>query len=1022
MRFRRASILAAVLALGACPAGASAAPPPRVVAVEVQPAPTRTAASYQPLLAQRAGQSLDPLAVRQTIERLFATGQFADVRAVEYPAPGGVRLVFETTPNFFVGEIKVIGAPDPATDAEMQDASGLNLGELYSPTAMEEAARRLRERLRVYGYYQPQVEAEVSLDHTRAAALATFLIRPGPVARVGAVSFQVAPPGTPATTQGRAHAFPPAPPALAAQLLRAAKLAPGAPVSRSRLDAAVQRLQAYYGRLQYLAANIVMPTPGFDARTNTVNLTVRINPGPVVTVQTEGSNLDFSTLKRLVPVFQEHAADPELIDEGRRNILTYLQKHGYFDATVDYRRTEAGPELLRILYMIDPGPLEEVKAVLFRGNHYFDEDTLDERVATRPASFLPNFIPGSRGNFSQTLVEDDAAAIADLYHANGFLRVTVTPTVDRNYRGKAHQIAVVFNINEGPQELVHRLTIEGNHAVAAAALQNLITLGPGQPYSNVSVATDRDAILTYYYNAGYEQARMEVSTTPDGLNRVDVVYRIFEGPIQYVNKVFVTGERFVLPRVISHQVAMRPGAPLSQLAMLDTRRNLYDLGLFTDVNVAVQDPSGATASKNVLVTVNEAKRWTFREGVGMLIQGGTGSTAGGASGQPTNAEDALRKLLGTTAVSPLLSFDATRVAMFGREQTLSLSSRYGSLQKRAILSYDFPRFLNHSNMKVDLSTLYDDTFDVRTFRAIREQAGVELDQTFAPTVHILYRLDYRRVAIPAGFLFVNQPEVPLLSRPVRIAIGSINLIWDRRDDPLDTHHGSYNTLETALAKSYSSPTLGVNGNFQFDNFTRLFFQNAEYHPIGKSLVLARSTRIGYEQPFGPLQTISITNPVTGVTTTTRQEVIPIPERFFSGGADSLRGFAINQAGPRDPITGFPVGGTALFVNNLELRFPMIGQNIGGVAFYDAGNVFTSFGAMWRGLVRFHAPSPTDLNFDSQTLGFGIRYRTPVGPIRLDFGYDLNAPRVQQIVTQPAPAEQFVQLPHFNFFFSVGQTF
>lgn len=1015
--------LAAALAVwlvAALPVWAQAPQP--VVAVSVQPAPGRAASDYQSLIAQPIGQALNATAVRKTIENLFATGEFADVQALEYPAPGGLRLEFQTLPNFFIGDIKVINAPDPPTDSELQDASRLELGELFSKTRLSEAADLLRNRLRTYGYYQASVTPEVSLNRATAAADVVFIVGPGQAARIGAVRFEVAPAAAPATGHSQTTVLPPAPPVLQAQLLRVAKLSPRNRVSRNELDAAVQRLQKWYGERNRLAASIVVTQPAYHAASNTADLTIRINPGPLVTVQTEGAKITYAALRKLVPIFQEHAADAELIDEGRRNLTTYLQQHGYFDATVDYRRTEISPQVLRILYLVNPGPLESVQAVLFRGNHYFDTDTLSDRVAVRSASYLPKIIPGSRGRFSEQLVQDDASAIADLYHANGFVHVQVTPNVDRRYQGKPDRIAVIFNISEGRQERVAALAIRGNRAVSTGQLMNLLTIQPGQPYSNVSVATDRDSVLSYYFNAGYEQAQMTVQVTPNGADRVNVVYTLDEGPIQYVHRVFVSGERFVRPSVIGHQVEIKPGAPLSQLAMLNTRRKLYDLGLFTDVNVAVQNPEGDAASRNVLVTVHEAKRWTFREGVGVLIQGGTGATGAGATNQPTSAADALSKLLGTTAVSPLLSFDATRVAMFGREQTLSLNSRYGSLQKRAVLSYDFPRFLNRSNMKVDLAALYDDTFDVRTFRAVREQGGVQLDQTFAPTLHILYRLDYRRVAIPQGFLFVNEQEVPLLSRPVRIAMGSINLISDRRDDPLDTHHGTYNTLEAGLAKSYSSTVIGANQHFQYDNFSRLFFQNASYYSLGKNWVLARSTRVGYEQPFGPLQLVSITNPLTHVTTASLQEVIPIPERFFSGGADSLRGFSINQAGPRDPITGFPVGGTTLFINNLEARFPFLGQNVGGVLFYDAGNVFSGFTEMLHGLARFHALSTTDLNYDSQTVGLGVRYRTPVGPIRFDFGYDLNAPKVQQIVTTPTPQLQLVQLPHFNFFFSVGQTF
>jgi outer membrane protein assembly factor BamA len=164
-------------------------------------------------------------------------------------------------------------------------------------------------------------------------------------------------------------------------------------------------------------------------------------------------------------------------------------------------------------------------------------------------------------------------------------------------------------------------------------------------------------------------------------------------------------------------------------------------------------------------------------------------------------------------------------------------------------------------------------------------------------------------------------------------------------------------------------------------------------------------------------------------------LVPLPERFFAGGGNSHRGFAINQAGPRDLTTGFPLGGEAMFLNNVELRLPpvalpFIGESISAVIFHDMGNVFSSTTDMFRSLFRTSqrfksscastvpgVNAACDFNYMSHAVGAGVRYRTPIGPVRVDFGYNLNPPTFP--VNRDARTET---LKRFNFFFSIGQTF
>jgi outer membrane protein assembly factor BamA len=156
--------------------------------------------------------------------------------------------------------------------------------------------------------------------------------------------------------------------------------------------------------------------------------------------------------------------------------------------------------------------------------------------------------------------------------------------------------------------------------------------------------------------------------------------------------------------------------------------------------------------------------------------------------------------------------------------------------------------------------------------------------------------------------------------------------------------------------------------------------------------------------------------------------VPLPERFFAGGAVSHRGFPDNQAGPRDLLTGFPIGGKALLINNTELRFPLLGDNVGGVFFHDAGNVYSDVGSI---SFRFSQRDVQDFNYMVQAVGFGVRYRTPIGPVRLDLAYSMNSPRfmglkgtTEQLLDPNLTGVQFVEqrISRFQFHFSLGHLF
>jgi outer membrane protein assembly factor BamA len=300
--------------------------------------------------------------------------------------------------------------------------------------------------------------------------------------------------------------------------------------------------------------------------------------------------------------------------------------------------------------------------------------------------------------------------------------------------------------------------------------------------------------------------------------------------------------------------------------------------------------------------------------------------------------------------------------------------------------------------------MYDDTRDVLTFMAKTYQATIQATQQFSKPTHAVFRYTWRDVRVDPNTLKIDPLLIPLQSQPARIAMLSAEVVQDRRDDSADAHRGIYNTGSIAVAEH------AFGGN---KNFMRFLGQNSIYKTVNSTWVIASNTRFGWIKPF------RITPGVNGF------EYVPIAEHFFGGGSYDHRGFPDFQAGPRDSLTGFPLGGNALLLHQTELRFPFLGTNIHGVLFHDMGNVYSDLGSI---SFRIHQRDRQDFNYMVHAAGFGIRYRTPVGPVRVDLAYSINPPTFNGLkgtyrdllVGLGVPQVQSVK--HFQFFFSIGQAF
>ena len=967
---------------------------------------------FQQLIPLQAGQPLDRDRLRESIQKLYATGRFADLRAeADRTADGQVSVSFVTSANFFIGTVMVEGTPGHPSSSQAANASKLQLGELLTPEKIDRALANLKQLMEENGYNRSSVTVAKKERPDIQQVAITFRVVAGAQARVGKVILT----GNPLRSQTRFEDV--------------AHLHPGDAVSVQLISNALNRLRKRYQKQNRWLAQVAIAKRSYRSEANVIDYTFNVEPGPTVDITAEGFKISRGVFKRNVPVYEEDALDDDLLNEGRRNLLNYLQGRGYFDAKVELKR-ESNPDKnqLSVVYAIDPGERHKLVKVEISGNmagnQGFATEIIRSRMQVQPAS---KFF--SHGRYSQGLLNDDIGGLENLYRSNGFLDVKITSSIEDDYKGRNNELAVMLKVDIGQQTLVGALEIVGNNAHPDQPLPELNT-AVGQAFAQTKIGEDREIVLNYYFNRGFPNATFEASAEPmsGGAPRMDVRFNIHEGEQEFVDKLLVSGMNYTKPFVVQRQIQVKPGDPLSQTDMLNTQQGLYDLGIFSQVDTAVQNPEGAEKTKNVLVQVQEARRYTFTYGGGFEFQTGSGNEAQGISG-----------------VSPLVSLGVSRLNLWGRDHTITFDGRYGSLQKRGLLRYDAPRWLNNPAWTLSFTGFYDDTLDVTTFHSQRLEGSVQAEQKINKISTIDYRFQYRLVK--ATDVKVTTNLIPLLSLPVRVGEPGFGYIRNTRDSDLETTKGTYNTIDEGVATGYFGSQA---------DFNRVLVQNSTYHtfgkhrPNGRKFVFARSIRIGLESPFNNTINVEPGQSAPGTST-----LIPLAERFFSGGGNSNRGFGLNQAGPRDPQTGFPLGGGAMFLNSLELRFPpptlpYVQDNLSFAIFHDAGNVFADGRDEVNSLLRWRQRNPTlclqpgtaaqcNYNYVSQAIGVGVRYKTPVGPVRFDFGYNLNPPAFPGCVAGfnshfPVPGAggrcpdanfpyfDPQHVSHFNVYFSIGQSF
>jgi outer membrane protein insertion porin family len=581
--------------------------------------------------------------------------------------------------------------------------------------------------------------------------------------------------------------------------------------------------------------------------------------------------------------------------------------------------------------------------VVIDGNQSFSDKELKRQMMT---SEPPFFVIFGRPRLDRAVLRRDIAALEAFYHTNGYLEAKVSleslePVEDGAF------VNVNVRVEEREPTRVGFVEFVGAGPVPEDKLSKRLRLKPGVPFNPTLVNADIYAMKGEYFEKGYLAVEIRDSVAVEGRS-VRLHYAIQPGPVVTIRKIEIKGNRLTKNYIIERELVIRTGETFRLSKAIETQRNLFETGLFTEAEIVPDnlDPAGRTV--DVVVRVRERKSAYFEVGFGV----------GNILGSRITGEWGDRNL-------------------FGRGRKLRLKAEYSfELFEGGVIDFhDFDPRVKYYRYDIEFGQrhVFGSKFIVGINGFIEKDATVEpiIIRTqgaaiggarhLSPKSDLVLRLSDEQI----------EREIPDSSSESHTRLISATLSHDTRDFVLDPRKGAYREFRTELAGG----PLGADNDFYTLNGTL-----QKYLPRKRSSVFAVRVRAGFADAYGDSKDLGV----------------PVENRYFTGGGNSVRGFKENSLGPKQLIdtgAGVPeetvVGGRFLLLGNAEVRFPVpffSKYRFSAAAFADCGNVWPSLGSVDLKDFRFlaHREDVTDQDF-RYSFGVGLRYNTPVGPIRLDYG-------------------------------------
>ncbi|MEM8993733.1 MAG: POTRA domain-containing protein [Acidobacteriota bacterium] len=892
---------------------------PAVEAVEIRVAGDLDDAEIlEPLIAVVPGGPLRAEDLERTLGNLHATGLFSKLEALGRPSAGGLTVIIhgERLPTVadvrFEGDLQLMAPRVRRQFRQRRDAP-------LDASRMESGVRGTLELYRSRGYFEATVSWRLAERGTGRRDVVVE-IDAGPRATLGAVRIE--------GDRG---------PHSEAELMEALGLRRR--YRPDRVAAAAERLRRFLVERGHLEATVEEPLEAYDPARRRLDLYFRTDAGPLYEVETRGVERRWLERRGYLPLEERPLAGP-LLDQGCLRLLDDLQGKGHFFARVECRIEDLAPAgadaavaaARRVVVSVERGDVYEVGSVEFTGNAGVSAADLAPLVRVGPKRRLQ---PGS-GRLVSRELREDVENVRSFYLLQGFLDVEVGPT--RIQEESGGRLSIVIPVEERRRRRVVGVAIEGVHVFEPAELLAKLPLEPGGGYHPLRLEDAMNAVRTLYEEEGYPRARVEpeLDWSADG-DLVDVTLRVDEGERRALDRLVLRGLQRTRASLVEAHAGLEPGEPVSRRRLLQAERELYRLGIFSEVDVALVPTAEDRPERDVRIRVDEGRRWRLSYGLSY------------------HSDDGIGGLLGLS-----------RTNLRGLGERLQLDVRTSESDNRLRLFYDQPMPFG---VRLPLTwTLFLRHEERETYEVDESGFRVQMAKDSGPLRYgLLY--DYRLVRLE-GELF-DPREIDREDREAEISSLAPNVLLDRRDDPLDPSRG----WSLAAQLEYAFPFASAEANF-----LKLFAQYTHYQELWGLGTLAASLRVGAVEPLGdPV----ILDPVLPDDLASSR--IPISERFFAGGRTTHRAYERDRLGvfgqsliPDGGADGaelLEVGGNGLLLLNVDWRFPISGA-LGGVAFLDIGNVWADWRDMDAGDLR-------------PGLGFGVRYASPVGPVRLEIGWKLD---------------------------------
>jgi len=667
-------------------------------------------------------------------------------------------------------------------------------------------------------------------------------------------------------------------------------------------------------------------------------LTYRVTERPLIReLKLEGNKkLSKEDLEAALKVRPNTILEPDKVRRGIEEAKKAYEKKGYLDANITYSTAPIGEHEVILTYTVDEGKVVRIQKLIFEGVRAFKPSELQKVMQTKEA-WMFSFVTGA-GNLDNEVLKTDTERLTAFYYDHGYIDVKIDePVIER----KADGLVVTIKVDEGDQYKVGTVGISGDQLPDMQPANARVSLKPGEVFRTSKLRDDITALTEVYGDQGYAFVNVTPDTAVNAADKiVDVNYKVSKGPQVYIDRVSISGNTKTRDKVIRRELQVQEQQLFSGSKLRRSQERLKRLGFFEDVNITTRKAENEDRL-DLLVDVKEASTGSFSAGAGV------------SSGE-----------------SFLFNVRLSEINLFGRGQRLVLNADFGSIRRNFSLDFTEPYFMDTQlttgvslfnwRLIFDQFTRSGTGASVRAlypFTALgwKQVGGFSLEDA---RMGLEYRIE------DADITDVNSDAPTVIQTSQGSSWTSSitpRLVRDTRNHPFDPTGGSLQEV------SFEFAGLGGQSEYYKAEARTRFYYPFWKSPTWGTLVFASGTNFGYGRGYGD------------------QRELPLFERYFPGGINSVRGYKILSLGPRNVVSdnnGFQVGndvigGSNQLILNEEVIFPIIeALGVKGLFFFDAGNAFSAS----------HGPDIGELRM---AVGPGIRWLSPIGPLRIELGFPLN---------------------------------